>query len=1353
MSLEGLGVVLDKEPVVGTPAARRLEESPEDVEAMYLRHVRSYVPLGRVAEGSEDQMSISDYEQRLIRLVKEGKAPKGYVTADFGYGKTSTCAFIWERCRAANLLAVPPFQIEELDHLLRATYGWVRYNLNRTRPQLVERATQIYEKYKSTSFERIAKDRPAVLAVLQDEYRAGRYRLDLNATDYIHFFEEMTALALEAGYEGLVVLVDELQQYIDPAIKAGVRDPISPLFDLVQALVTRKGHLKFGLIFSIPSKELGVINDQRGDLVQRLKMDQLGIDLRTVYDQAFARRLWERLADEADFTAEAGHIVAPETLIALGEIAARDDLANGPRTVVNVFKVMISRYLASAGNATPYSPIDLINDFLNGHISFDGESKIQRAVGAALASRLISGQPERERAVRLFAAFPTEGATRPILAKYGLTTVADDLANLSQGELVIFVGGGRDSAGREEPPGITLRGLEIVAGNVDWLQSTIREFTRSYYENNDLITRRAVDAFVVLLRERIFTAPHWKVVEELRAGLTQNRGIVFEGSFAGTRRKYPERLVHIRIVSDADIARNDHSRGDLVLEFLLQRHLDVDEGDRRRLPGTLDLASGDLDSAYFALNLMHRSSAEIYRDLHTTLQPVVNPWKLTPLLMLSLYQYIEEKRAKNLIPKGDDPFVRDTFQPTLLDHCVDEMFNEALGTPVAANGSRIVEETFRRMCDRLLPRYHTLMVTDQWRNALKDYRTALERLPSRYEKQGAERYSGSKEDLANKFNRSSTGLDSFITTFSELIELVERWQGGKAGIVLFKLHPLEAAIRARLAQSTQNAHRTTDGHRQTLRALPTAEVYTWAKQEGYREGEIDEVLALLEKRELITRDNGRGVLMEAAHTIPSTEQYRAMLGRQQQRVLALLRTFPDDPQLLKWQDLHRRMSEELAATTTRLPDQTLAARFRNLSAYETDIDNLRESKRRDLGSRANEQLRTAVPFDAARYNQLERPATGALFSDQLNHVRVELLRDLNRLKSEDAALRDRLTILAERLNNSAINDADLAALIKEVRDMGDQHQQRQRQVQQYSMIYTHYSEAAGLLGQASALQTTIFELGESAEELGRRLEGWSQDLRSRMSSEKTGALPQVVTWRDRFSDIQREVEALRSQAIERFTTSQGRYRALFTDELRMPQDQLFPLFIYNPLDPQGSYAALHSAVRDVFVRVGRNINERVDVLHAGIQQVQSSNLESLLDAERTSLLAQYSLVEQAVNVVRPQANPLLAVSLETVRQYDQPSGTDGLTSLIATAKEGLTALNTARQTKLELDRQVGQIALKPDEAQLYATIRQLVGASDTEMDLAQLLLSAPNRQEVWSLLQALYDKRRLQIKITVVSGD
>ncbi|MDQ2805421.1 MAG: hypothetical protein M3Z04_00655, partial [Chloroflexota bacterium] len=150
---------------------------------------------------------------------------------------------------------------------------------------------------------------------------------------------------------------------------------------------------------------------------------------------------------------------------------------------------------------------------------------------------------------------------------------------------------------------------------------------------------------------------------------------------------------------------------------------------------------------------------------------------------------------------------------------------------------------------------------------------------------------------------------------------------------------------------------------------------------------------------------------------------------------------------------------------------------------------------------------------------------------------------------------------------------------------------------------------------------------------------------------------------------------------------------------------------------------------------------------------QSSNLESLLDTERTALLTQYTEVAQAAQAVHSQAKPLLAVALEMVRQYDPSGGMDGLTALIATAKEALTALTSAWQTKQTLDRKLGQIALKPDEAQLYTAIRQLVGAGDGEIDLAQLLLSAPNRQEIWSLLQVLYDKRRLRIKIAAVSGD
>ena len=135
MALEGLQAILEKEAVVGTPSAAQFVQAPAAIDAAFSRHVRTYVPFGRASGAGDDEQSITAYEKRLIALVKEGKAPKGYITADFGYGKTSTALYLWHRCREAGLLAVPPFTLSRLDDILRAAYGWARYELDRRAPR------------------------------------------------------------------------------------------------------------------------------------------------------------------------------------------------------------------------------------------------------------------------------------------------------------------------------------------------------------------------------------------------------------------------------------------------------------------------------------------------------------------------------------------------------------------------------------------------------------------------------------------------------------------------------------------------------------------------------------------------------------------------------------------------------------------------------------------------------------------------------------------------------------------------------------------------------------------------------------------------------------------------------------------------------------------------------------------------------------------------------------------------------------------------------------------------------------------------------------------------------------------
>ncbi len=90
MSLEGLQAILSKEEIVATQRATDLLERPEAVDEAYKRHVRTYIPLGRQAENGQTGQTVASFERQVIQEVKQGGALRGYLTAEYGYGKTST---------------------------------------------------------------------------------------------------------------------------------------------------------------------------------------------------------------------------------------------------------------------------------------------------------------------------------------------------------------------------------------------------------------------------------------------------------------------------------------------------------------------------------------------------------------------------------------------------------------------------------------------------------------------------------------------------------------------------------------------------------------------------------------------------------------------------------------------------------------------------------------------------------------------------------------------------------------------------------------------------------------------------------------------------------------------------------------------------------------------------------------------------------------------------------------------------------------------------------------------------------------------------------------------------------------
>lgn len=848
MSLEGLEYILNKKEVVPTVSARDLLERAEQVDTDYKRHVRTYVPISRAAEGRDGQLNVEEFEKKIIKQVKDARAPRGYLTAEYGYGKTSTALYLWQRAEAANLIVVPPFQMLELPDLVTATHGWVRFRMYHHRPDLIDSLDSLYIATIDRSIEKEARDKNISIVAMREWVNQGRFILDLQPTDYIRYFEEVTKIVMQAGFEGLMILPDEIQQYIEPKIASKSGDPIAPFFNLIQGLATRTGYLNFGFIMIIPLKEIGVIREARGrdDLLHRMR--ELSLDLSSVYDPDFAKRLWERLAYEFDYADIKDNIVKPETLKALGEISTREDISNGPRTVINVFRRMVERYkLGNLSTSKPYSPLDLITDFMDEQaIQFTGDNKIRNVTRRALQSAIVRSDPKRyEPAIKLAAAFPTNGVPQQIQKLYGVEDALNDLSKAALGDLVITVG-------PIDEAGITLAGLDRVQLQREWLPQTIRDFRRAYGETHDNTRDRSTEVFCTLLKVYVFK--NWKIIEERPSNFTSNRSIIFEGDFQSFVSRFPRRRVHVRILWEDEECKDATISGDIAIEYHLSTH--YNQENRRNIAQPVELDQKNY-TTIVPINLMYVRQEGIPAQIQQQLQGVWSPYDLSPLVLMNIYQMLEEKRSANLIPKLDDQFIKSQFQPELLDNILRDLFNVELGSPLGAAGAGITEQAISRLLSaRYGSTYHTLMSVTTWRDSLRKYVSALERLDNLYQKRGDVEVEGTKKQIADLLTSTATGLDSFMNTFNTLLKLERVWptkaqQLEEFGAVRFSLHSLEEQILTWLRESRQLERLTISGTIHEVHALGVSDVYNRARSLGYQNEEIEAILNLLLKRELI----------------------------------------------------------------------------------------------------------------------------------------------------------------------------------------------------------------------------------------------------------------------------------------------------------------------------------------------------------------------------------------------------------------------------------------------------------------------------------------------------------------------
>ena len=1312
MSLEGLKAILEKEEVVVTYQAHDFIERPKQVDEAYQAHLRTYVPMHSGAD--PDALSVEAFTKRFVQAVKNGKTPRGYLTADFGYGKTSTGLFIWEQAAKERLLSIPPFQLNSLMDFIHATYGWVQYTLGLTKPSLQERATQVYDFYQARSIAavavqygipentatRLAHDRPQIL--------------ELAPGDISRFFREMTDLALDAGFSGLVVIADEVQQYLEPEIKAGKNDPVSPLFNIIQDLGGQSG-LCCGLLLIIPAKELGVINDQRGDLIDRMRT--MALNLKAIYDDGFPIRLWSHLAKTFDFEDHAGRVLRAETLISLSQIAARDDLANGPRTVVNALRRAIQQYLDSnKSSLQPYSPIDLINDFLSGENVFDGTQRIQEVLSRALEHSFVRANPVRGDAIRLAGAFPAEGATIEIQSAFGLEQAFRELRAGVYGEVVIEVG---DHAN----PGTTLRGLEAQEVSTDWLLFALRDFNRNYHENAALVKTRALNGFKSLLKTQILKND-WKIESELEAGNDSSAVLIVEGAFAGFRREFPARRIQISIVFDEEQTHPTMGEFDVWLEFRLRRYLDLDVTSRL---GQVNFPVLDEVNhrAELELNLMRRLPDAMNRAMENLIVKVVASEQLTPLFLLALYGYFDTQNQQGLVPKPEQPLLSMQFMPSILESVTNILLDKSVGTKYDAAGARIIEKIMLAILrSRYGTGYHTFMVINTWRNSLREYVNMICRLPSPLYRQGFIPLEGTKDQIAEQLNLSNTALDNFINTFPDLIELTQEFKKAKVGGVRLRIHPLEVTIQGWITCSYESV--LVQGKK--AHSLPGEEIIKRSLPMGYRQEEIEQAIQLLIERKWAIRDQN-GNLCEIPPIVVKPDEVAGLVRRLVDRVDFTKKAFPEAIDLLQFEEESARLIETLALimppakiADPRYLEVILSRAQKDLNAVEKILQRQKFGLLNQLTTLIEQYSRVILPD----IRLLTTPDPVVIYSVDLESLHADLLNKADKLQKRLSDQRNDLDGLRKQISTALDSESALLSAIRKA-----------NQIQADLPLITADAQSleAKIRGhvawtQITRLQTEVLsqidQLSNNNISLRSQFDAIEREMSECIDQGWETAVQQGPIFERRLISLAEQIRQVSAQASQQFEIIQRRYREALV-KISCPPKHLPESLVYSPLDPEKVYEQFYTNIQKAVIATLDLIEENIQEMSSQIRQKLVVDNTYEVNYEKTRRLQ-----DDLINLSE-QIPYFLANKLEVIQDEGRFFG------LIKKIYD----INLAMQPYvIQMANLEKKVELTKDEAWLIEKLPE-----NASINLADILaqIDQTYSTSAWVALRGLWEKNQIQV--------
>lgn len=816
-------LVRKSDGIISTFSANEVAERPQAVEADYEQFADTHISLGDT-DGFEDRV----YES----LVNNEKPTKGYLYAPYGYGKTSTSVSIWKEITKKNIIVVPPFTLTSFTAIMRATHGWMRYELNNKAPGYVDELDEINHRYINQELETYAeqkkddhhfRNKDQLIEMFREMERNDDLDLSIQADTLIDFFSECTDLALKADFDGLLVLGDEFQQYLKSADNR--QDAESRFRNLVFGLQSgAKVQDEFGLFISMPEQTKSTLDSHAGDVLNRLERDNLVLNLQNVYGKDFPAELWGGYAEEYGFEDRKHEVISQPALKAIGEICSREDLSNGPRTVIDIFRITIKQY-QTAGDCLRV--LDLADAFYEGDVRYQGSStKIQSAIQDALDHSNVDTE-QKSQFIRICAVFPEEGIPNAVVESWGLGDAKEELSKTLHGEVIKVVA-----------EGYTLIDVTATEGPYDIVQQLIRDFWRQY-DTEHLNAAYAMEAFANdLVCGKIFEPIRGKLRGwGVGDGLNNFEPTLYKRSeLQGTfNTRYPKRVASLTVTDTShedEIGKNDdlgsgYGTPDIGFNFVMG----WESGEN---PVTPRIERESEREYTFVVN--GRKTFDSLPENLDFLRDAMDPNAVTPFLMLALVAYLEEDDTEMDAQQENRV---EHFSDKLLSVALKSLFDEELieNAPFELRraGKRAVEGVFTEAMEEDIPKYHSIITTTQYERMMDDYVDFLNELETASKRRGSNTVEGTKSEVAALFGLKGTArFDGRISKHYSDILTVENREADNF-VVRAELHPLEQDVLDVLEQSDDEQ-------------ISVQEVDKVAIEHGYREEEVDVVLKFLKHR-------------------------------------------------------------------------------------------------------------------------------------------------------------------------------------------------------------------------------------------------------------------------------------------------------------------------------------------------------------------------------------------------------------------------------------------------------------------------------------------------------------------------